>query len=61
MERQLIEIDHEWVCSLCGFRFYNPGCFLIELTLTEIIERVKKMREKDFAIHVCVIPLKKKE
>jgi hypothetical protein len=54
MERELIEIHREWVCSLCGFPFYNPGCVLDGLTLNEIIQHVKRMREQAFADHVCL-------
>jgi hypothetical protein len=53
-ERELIEIRQEWVCSQCGCEFYNPGCILDGLTLNEIIERVKEMREQAFADHVCL-------
>ena len=35
MERELIEINHEWVCSRCGCPFSNPGCVLDGLTLNE--------------------------
>src|SRR3984893_18116962 len=37
MERELIEIRHEWVCSQCRCQFYNPGCTLTGLTLSEIM------------------------
>jgi hypothetical protein len=53
MVRQLIEIHHEWVCSVCGHEFYNPGCVLTGLTLNEIMQHVKKMREQAFANHAC--------
>ena len=53
MERELIEIRQEWVCSQCGCQFYNPGCVLDGLTLNEIMHHVKKMRERAFARHVC--------
>jgi len=53
IKRELIEVRHEWVCSLCGHEFYNPGCDLTGLTLDEIIQHVKKSREKAFAEHVC--------
>ena len=42
-ERELIEVRHEWMCSQCGYEFYNPGCVLAGLTLNEIIQHVKKM------------------
>jgi len=51
--RELIEIRHEWVCSQCNYQFYNPGCILDGLTLNEIIQHLKKMREQAFAKHVC--------
>jgi hypothetical protein len=51
--RELIEVRHEWVCSQCAYEFYNPGCVLDGLTLTEIILHLKKMREQAFAKHVC--------
>ena len=54
MARELIEIRHEWVCSQCGYVFFNPGCVLTGLTLNEIILHVKKMREQAFANHVCL-------
>ena len=52
--RELIEIRQEWVCSECGCQFYNPGCVLTGLTLSEIMQHVKKMREQAFAKHVCL-------
>jgi len=61
MERELIETNHEWVCSQCGCPFYNPGCALTGLTLNEIILHVKKMREKAFAKHVCLTPSKQQQ
>ena len=54
--RKLIEIRHEWLCSECGREFYNPGCILTGLTLNEIIQHVKTMREQAFAEHVCFNP-----
>ena len=54
MERELIEIHQEWVCSQCGYQFYNPGCVLDGLTLNEIIQHVKRMREQAFTDHVCL-------
>jgi hypothetical protein len=51
--RELIEVRHEWVCSQCAYEFYNPGCVLDGLTLNEIIQHLKKMREQAFARHVC--------
>jgi hypothetical protein len=54
MERELIEISQEWVCSQCGYQFYNPGCVLTGLTLNEIMQHVIKMREQAFAKHVCL-------
>jgi hypothetical protein len=51
--RELIEVGHEWVCSQCSYEFYNPGCILDGLTLNEIIQHVKKMREQAFAKHKC--------
>ena len=51
--RELIEIRHEWVCSQCECVFYSPGCVLDGLTLNEIIQHLKKMREQAFAKHVC--------
>ena len=54
MVRELIEIHQEWVCSQCGCQFYNPGCVLDGLTLNEIIQHVKRMREQAFADHVCL-------
>jgi hypothetical protein len=59
MERELIEIRHEWVCSECGCQFYNPGCVLTGLTLNEIMHHVKKMREQAFAKHECPNPSEK--
>jgi hypothetical protein len=53
MERELIEICHEWACSQCGCVFYNPSGILDGLTLNEIIQHVKRMREQAFAQHVC--------
>jgi len=54
MERELIEIRQEWVCSQCGCQFYNPGCVLDGLTLNEIMQHVRRMRERAFAEHVCL-------
>ena len=59
MARELIEIRQEWVCSQCGCQFYNPGCVLAGLTLNEIIQHVKMMREQAFANHVCLSPSEK--
>jgi hypothetical protein len=56
MERDLIAVRQKWVCSQCGYEFYNPGCILDGLTLNEIMLHVKKMREQAFAIHVCLSP-----
>ena len=53
VKRGLVEIGHEWVCSQCGYQFYNPGCILDGLTLNEIMLHVKKMREQAFAKHAC--------
>ena len=49
----LIEIRQEWVCSRCGRAFTFPPGPLSGLTLSEIIERVKSLREKAVAEHVC--------
>jgi hypothetical protein len=54
MPRELIEIRHEWVCSQCGYVFFNPGCVLTGLTLNKIILHLKKMREQAFANHICL-------
>ena len=54
MARELIEIRQKWVCSDCRRQFYNPGCVLTGLTLNEIMQHVKKMREQAFANHVCL-------
>jgi hypothetical protein len=54
MKRDLVEIRHEWTCSRCGCQFYNPGCVLDGLTLNEIIQHVKRIREQAFADHVCL-------
>jgi hypothetical protein len=54
VERELIEVRHEWTCTQCRWKFYNPGCILDGLTLDEIILRVKKVREQAFANHVCL-------
>jgi hypothetical protein len=56
MERELIEIRHQWVCSQCGYLFFNPGCVLDGLTLNDIIQHLKKMREQAFADHACLRP-----
>jgi hypothetical protein len=56
MERELIEIRHEWACSQCGRLFFNPGCVLDGLTLNEIIRHLKKMRQQAFADHLCLFP-----
>ena len=53
-ERELVEIRHEWVCSQCEQHFYNPCCVLTGLTLNEIMQQVKKMREQAFANHLCL-------
>ena len=52
--RELVEIRHQWVCSECECQFYNLSCILTGLTLGEIIQHLKKMREKAFAEHVCL-------
>ena len=53
VKRELVQIGHEWMCSECGYPFYNPGCILDGLTLNEIILHVKEMREWAFSKHVC--------
>jgi hypothetical protein len=53
MERELIQIDHQWVCSQCARLFFNSDCVLTGLTLTEITLHLKKLREQAFADHVC--------
>jgi hypothetical protein len=53
MERELIQIGHQWLCSRCGCKFYNAECVLTGLTLAEIMLRVRTMREQAFARHVC--------
>ena len=53
VERELIQIDHQWVCSQCAHLFFNPGCVLDGLTLNEIIHHLQIMREQAFADHVC--------
>jgi hypothetical protein len=55
VKRQLVEIHHEWTCSICGFQFYTPGCVLDGLTLNEILLHLKTMREQEFARHICVL------
>ena len=55
-ERELIEVRHEWVCSQCAFDFYSPGYVLDGLTLNEIVQHLKNMREQAFARHVCFAP-----
>jgi hypothetical protein len=55
VKRELIEIRHEWACSQCGCRFYNPGYILDGLTLNEIILHLKNMREQAFAMHACLL------
>ena len=52
--RELVEIRNQWVCSECESQFYNPGCILTGLKLNEIIQHLKKMREKAFTDHVCL-------
>jgi hypothetical protein len=58
--RELIEIRHEWVCSQCGYLFFDPDCILTGLTLNEIILHMKKMREQAFDKHVCSVRQKSK-
>ena len=53
--RELIEVRQEWVCSQCGCQFYNLDCVLTGLTLDEIIQHVKKMREQAFAKDACLL------
>jgi hypothetical protein len=55
VKRQLVEIHHEWTCSRCGFQFYTPGCILDGLTLSEMLLHLKTMREREFAMHICVL------
>jgi hypothetical protein len=55
-ECELIEIDHQWVCSQCAHLFLNPGCVLDGLTLNEITTRLQTMRKQAFAKHVCPSP-----
>jgi hypothetical protein len=55
VKRELIEMCHEWVCSRCGCRFYNPGFVLDGLTISEIMRRLKTNREQAFTRHVCLV------
>jgi hypothetical protein len=55
VKRELVEIHHEWACSRCGFQFYTPGCILDGLTLNEILLHLKTIREREFAMHICVL------
>jgi hypothetical protein len=52
----LIEIRQEWVCRRCGRAVDFPTSALSGLTLKEIIERVKALREEALAEHVCTSP-----
>jgi hypothetical protein len=61
LQRHLIEVGQEWVCSECGYEFYNPGCILDGLTLCEIMRYVITRREQAFAKHVCFSPPGKSE
>ena len=56
VERELIEIGQEWVCSECGCSFYIRDSVLTGLTLGEITQHVKMMLEKAFAEHACLGP-----
>ena len=56
MERELVEIRHEWVCSQCGYPFFSPGCVLDGPTPNYIIQHWKRMREQAFAKHICPGP-----
>jgi hypothetical protein len=49
MERELVEIRHEWVCGQCGYLFFNPVCVLDGPTPNYIIQHLKKRREQAFA------------
>jgi ribosomal protein L37AE/L43A len=53
VRRELVEIHHQWMCSNCGFQFYNLGFVLDGMTLKEIVLHMKKMREQAFAKHSC--------
>ena len=57
MERKLIEIrqDHfqGWVCSECGCAFLNPACALDGMTLDQILQHFKTVREQAFSEHRC--------
>lgn len=55
VKRELVEVNHEWLCSQCGHPFYSPGCALDGMTLNGIILHVKKMREQEFAKHSCLL------
>ena len=52
--RELVEIRNQWVCSECESQFYNLGYTLTGLTLDDIIQHLRKTREKAFADHVCL-------
>jgi hypothetical protein len=56
MERELSEVRHEWVCSLCGYLFFNPLCLLDGPTPNYIVQHLKKTREQAFVDHVCLSP-----
>jgi hypothetical protein len=55
VKRELIGIGHDWICSQCGYQFYNLGCILDGLTLNKIILLMKKKREQAFAKHTCFL------
>jgi hypothetical protein len=56
MERELVEIRHEGVCSQCGYLFLNPVCVLDGPTPNYIIQHLKKRWEQAFADHICLSP-----
>jgi hypothetical protein len=55
--RKLIETNDEqyrgWLCSHCGQQFVNSSSDLNGLTLDQIVQHYKTMREQAFADHDC--------
>ena len=49
----LIEIRKEWLCTRCGHPLDFPADALAGLTLREMIEKIKALREEALAKHVC--------
>jgi hypothetical protein len=64
MQRKLVWIEGQrfmgWGCSECAWAF-NPSGIPIGDSLDDMKENYERMRDKDFAVHVCAEYTKSKK